>query len=343
MQRSADPAGYVDEATAALAGGNVFVSREVSGSSALADTLAEQIGDASIGVAVFSDNAALEASGPDIVAEIATQTGFDTIIVAVGDDLSAGSNVLERGEAMRIANESEDAGSVEAALVETVQGVIAASDSVPGPAPDAGVDGGAIVGVALAVAAVLAAGGVVFGVVRSRRRKAATNGSAPEGVRQQVQKLRSLAIEYGAVGAAGNETAMQVAWDVDKIAANTTELFDRLGRKGGDEAQLGIAEVEYGDTLRKVTAALDRDYLLDILKHPDLWDDPAERVLEVRTAVTAFSTELVENIKQVNARRGLHFQVSLDGLIGRRKELQEWDREFGRAAGDDAGPAARGG
>ena len=77
-----------------------------------------------------------------------------------------------------------------------------------------------------------------------------------------------------------------------------------------------------------------RDYLLDILNHPDLWDDPAERIQEVRTAVSAFSVEIVENIKQVNARRGLHFQVSLDGLIGRRKELQEWDREFGRASGD---------
>jgi len=60
----------------------------------------------------------------------------------------------------------------------------------------------------------------------------------------------------------------------------------------------------------------------------------------VRTALTSFSGELVENIKQVNARRGLHFQVSLDGLIGRRKELQEWDRAFERADGE-TGPLPR--
>jgi hypothetical protein len=36
-----------------------------------------------------------------------------------------------------------------------------------------------------------------------------------------------------------------------------------------------------------------------------------------------------------------HFQVSLDGLMGRRKELQEWDRAFERADGD-AGPAPLG-
>ncbi len=56
----------------------------------------------------FSDNAALEASGPEIVAELAAaHPDYDTIIVAVGDDLSAGSRVLEPGEAMQIANEAE--------------------------------------------------------------------------------------------------------------------------------------------------------------------------------------------------------------------------------------------
>jgi hypothetical protein len=79
---------------------------------------------------------------------------------------------------------------------------------------------------------------------------------------------------------------------------------------------------------------VDRQYLLDILKHPNLWDDPDERVSEVRDAVVAVSEQLVENIKQVNARRGLHFQVSLDGLIGRRKELQDWDRAFDQASDD---------
>ncbi|HKP08130.1 MAG TPA: hypothetical protein VJU58_12825, partial [Microbacterium sp.] len=105
--------GYIDDATSALESTNVYVSPEVSGSAALADALDQQISDASIGVAVFSDNAALEASGPDIVAELAQQTEYDTIIVAVGDDLSAGSRVLASGEAMRIANEAEgSAGSV---------------------------------------------------------------------------------------------------------------------------------------------------------------------------------------------------------------------------------------
>jgi hypothetical protein len=50
--------------------------------------------------------------------------------------------------------------------------------------------------------------------------------------------------------------------------------------------------------------------------------------------VRAISDELLTNIKQVNARRGLHFQVSLDSLIGARAELQDWEREFRRTSGD---------
>ena len=55
----------------------------------------------------------------------------------------------------------------------------------------------------------------------------------------------------------------------------------------------------------------------------------------MRDAVVGVSEQLVENIKQVNAQRALHFQVSLDTLIGRRKELRDWDREFDRATDDD--------
>ncbi|MCC2031770.1 hypothetical protein [Microbacterium allomyrinae] len=333
--------GYVDDAVDALAQSSVYVSPELSGATALHDQLTAQVGDASIGVAVFSDNAALEASGPEILSEIAAaHPDTATIIVAVGDDLLAGSRVLATNEAMQIANAAEASGAdVGDALTETIQGVIAAT---PADAPALGVDAGPFIGIALGVAALVAAGAVIFGVTRSRRRATRQAGAhpLPEPVRTHVRTLQALSAEYARAGGAGIAGAVEMAHDAGTIAANTTELFDRLDRKG-EEGQRAAAAVEYGETLRKLTGALDRDYLLDILTHPDLWDDPEERVREVRTAVSAFSTELVENIKQVNARRGLHFQVSLDGLIGRRKELQEWDRAFERADGD-TGPVPRG-
>ncbi|MET0735621.1 MAG: hypothetical protein ABWY55_08260 [Microbacterium sp.] len=343
MHQAASGQGYIDDASEALAEDNVYVSTEVSDSAALHDLIEQQVGDASIGVAVFSDNAALEASGPEIVTELAAaHPDCDTIIVAVGDDLSAGSRVLAPGEAMRIANTAESsAGSVDAALTETIQGVVAATGS-QGEQPqgmDAGAAVGIGVGIALTVGALVAAGGIAIGVVRSRRRAAATGRHPlPESVRPLVARLGALSGEYAAAGASGDPVPADLSREIATIAQNTTELFERLDRKG-DESQRETAAIEYGDTLRKLTAALDGEYLLDILRHPDLWDDPVDRVGEVRSAVSAFSAELVENIKQVNARRGLHFQVSLDGLIGRRKELQEWDREFDRAADGDAGPA----
>lgn len=323
-------AGYVDDAVDALAGSNVYVSSEVGGSTALADSLRQQVDGSSIAIAVFSDNASLEASGPDIVSQLADRTGFDTIIVAVGDDLSAGSRVLESGQAMQIANQAEgSADSLTTALMETVAGVQVAGDqnvAIP--------DGGdPLLGIVLAIAAVLTGVGITIGlIVGTRRRRDRPGRGVSDAVRRHVDRLQALSGEYAAVGARGNQVAAQTGAEIAAIAANVVELFTRLDKK--NDAQAGVAAAEYDDKLRKLTAALDRDYLLDILTHPNLWDDPDERVREVRGSVTAVSDELIENIKQVNARRGLHFQVSLDGLIGGRKELRDWEREFDNMAGD---------
>jgi hypothetical protein len=340
----ATAAGYVDDATDALADGSVYVSREVDGASELQNAIQQQIGDASVGVAVFSDNAALEASGPEIVTQLAAQTGYDTIIVAVGDDLSAGSRVLETGEAMRIANEAEGStDSLEAALTETVQSVVAASPPEPATDGAAGPDG-ALLGVGVAVAVVVAGVLTTIGVLRRRSRGGSRGASGgghgiPPAIRSNVQALTTMRGEYAAAGAAGVAGASEVAADIDAIAANVVHLFTRLDKKGAED-QRQLADVEYADKLGKLTAALDREYLLDILTNPHLWDDPKERAQEVLDAVEGVSEQLIENIKQVNARRAMHFQVSLDGLIGRRKELKDWDREFNRASDQGELPPA---
>lgn len=343
--RAAD-GGYVDDAVEALGSSSVFVSPEVNGHADLAARLESQVGDASIGVAVFSDNAALEAAGPDIVAELAARhPEFDTIIVAVGDDLSAGSHVLlPAGEAMRIANESEgSAGSLEAALTETVQTVIA---ELPADEPaTSGLSGAAIGGGIVAVVVVAAVVTTIVAVVRRRSRRARSQttgprspGELPAAVQAGLQTLRAVRDGYAAVAAKGVTAAAETVRDIDGLVENVPELFARLDRKGG-ESQRGLAEVEYGDKLAKLAAALDSDYLLDILTHPNLWDDPDERAREVREASAAVSAELIDNIRQVNARRALHFQVSLDSLMGGRKELRDWEREF-RAVDDGKGASA---
>ncbi|MEZ3161974.1 hypothetical protein AB1K54_15775 [Microbacterium sp. BWT-B31] len=337
MPHPFDAAGYVDDAVGALAHSNVYVSPEVGGSTQLAHALEQQVGDASIGVVVFSTNVELEASDAQILAELAESTPYETIVVAVGDDLFAGSRALPAGEAMRIANEAEQsAGSLDEALSQTVQQITAAT---AGAGDGGGGDGGLAIGLGVGVAVIVALAAATLTTVLALRRRTRQR-PLPDPVRSSIARLRALVGEYSGAAARGTQQAGEFAGEISGIVTNTTELFVRLGRRG-DEAQRAMAAVEYGDTLRKLAAALDRDYLLDILTHPNLWDDPAERVREVRDSVTAVQTEIVDNIRQVNARRGLLFQVSLDGMIGRRKELREWEREFDRAADDD--PVARDG
>ncbi|ANJ25487.1 hypothetical protein [Agromyces aureus] len=335
-----DGGGYIDDATDALQSGSVYVSPEVADASALQSQLTAQVGDSSIGIAVFSENAALEASGSEIVSQLAEATTYDTIIVAVGDDLSAGSRVLDTGEAMQIANEAQSGGSLDQTLTTTVQNVQEAEPAASGGT--AGGAGGIVLPLAITIAVLAAGAAAVFGVIRSRRRGAlgARDTRLPDAIRRHVATLRSLSIAYAQVGAAGNQVAAQTATDISGIATNVEELFTRLDQRSGAD-QRGLAAIELDATLRRLTGALDRDYLLDILTHPQLWDDPDERVREVRNAVSAVSEELVQNIKQVNARRGLHFQVSLDGLMGKRSELQQWERAFEQAADEgDAPPAS---
>ena len=163
----------------------------------------------------------------------------------------------------------------------------------------------------------------------------------PEPVRTQVQTLQALSAEYARAGAAGIAQAGEAPRRIGLIADNMTELFERLDGKGAED-QRRLAEIEYGDKL----AQADRRARPRLpARHPDpsrpVGRPGRARQRGARRASSAFSEQLVENIKQVNARRGLHFQVSLDTLIGRRKELRDWDREFERADGDDRPGAAR--
>ena len=92
-------------------------------------------------------------------------------------------------------------------------------------------------------------------------------------------------------------------------------------------------EIEYEETLGYLAGALDRDYLLDILANPRLWEHPESLIRKVQEAVAAVDDQIVGNIRQVNAKRGLVFQVRLDNLRGARGAMDDWQRDFNRASG----------
>lgn len=327
--------GWLDEAAEGLEQSSVYVADDVSGAIALQEALVEVVpADVSIAVVVLPKDAVLESQySTYLLDELFDGSGYDTLIIAVGADLQADSHAIDDDEAMRIANQSErdSGGDVQAALTETVQQISVKAplpENPPGeqaqqPALDA-----MLVPVIVGVVALAAAGTAITAVIRRRRR--AHNDVLPATVRARLTRLRTLAPLYTARGAAGDRIAAQAAADIGTLIDNVEQLFSRVDAMG-DTGQRAIAEAEYADKLGRLVAALEGDYLLDLLTNPRLWEEPDERIREVIDALDAVSAQLLDNIKQVNNRKGLHFQVALDSLV-ERKELRDWEREFTRSS-----------
>ena len=321
---------WIDDAIEGIQSTNVYVDHDVSGWQSLQEELSGNVPSDMV-VVVLPGQAGRDTPYSTYVIEKLTDAASQpTVIVAVGDDLMAESSIVD--DAVAIANQNEGA-DLTASLLETVQEI---SAEVPaGGSPGTG-SGGAdflmpvIIGGVVLVAAV----GTTVGLIARRRRKPAASREnadpVPPGIRLRVNRLRELSPSYAAVP--GNAIAAETATNIDTLASHVEQLFIRLDAKAGEDQSV-IAEAEYSDKLARLVAALDRDYLLDLLTRPDLWDAPDERVDEVREALSAVTTQIVDNIKQVNARKGLLFQVSLDSLIG-RSELRDWERQFKKSSGE---------
>lgn len=196
--------------------------------------------------------------------------------------------------------------------------------------------------------AVLSAGAVGSAAIWYFRRRArarpakAKRGSdpVPPRIRYLLGKLGEVRTMYVAHAASGTEVAGALVRQIDTLSADTGELFGRLAAKA-DKEQRARAEFEYEEKLGKLVGALDRGYLLDVIANPRLWDDPDQRIRNVQAALNAVDAQLVDNVRQVNAHRGIVFTVAIDGLIGPRKAMDDWQREFDRAAGNGEVPPNR--
>ena len=331
---AASGSGWIDDAIAGLDAGNVYVAPGVSGASGLTDALSGVVpADGSIAVVVLPKDAGLDSPYSTYILEkITGAADQQTVVLAIGNDLMADS-AIDGQEAMRIANENETAagGNTQTALVETVQQIVEETPTSPGGGAGGGADW--LLPVVIGGAVLLAAGGTAIGLLTRRRRApqaVAAVDPVPAGIRLRVNRLRELRADYANLP--DNPVAAETATRIDALASHVEQLFVRLDAKAGEDQSV-LAEAEYSDKLARLVAALEPDYLLDLLTRPDLWDTPDERVGEVRDALTAVTTQIVDNIKQVNARKGLLFQVSLDSLIG-RSELRDWERQFKESAGE---------
>lgn len=181
-----------------------------------------------------------------------------------------------------------------------------------------------------------AAGGAVWYLRRHARIKRTTPKRVadplPPRIRALIVKLTELRELYAARARAGDQVAVAVIAQIDSLNSNVAALFERLTTKA-DKLQRDLAEGEYEDKLRKLSAALDRGYLLDVLANPRFWEEPEQRIRDVQRAVDEVDAQVIENIKQLNARRGLVFQVAIDGLLP-DKAMENWQRDFDQASGE---------
>lgn len=187
--------------------------------------------------------------------------------------------------------------------------------------------------------ATLAGGTAIGGTIWYLRRRARIKRTTPRRevdpvpsrIRALIVKLTDLRGAYVARAVTGDHVAAAVIGQTDSLTSKVTALFERLTAKA-DKAQRELAEGEYEDKLSKLAAALDLGYLLDVLANPRFWEQPEQRIRDVQRAIEAVDAQILDNIRQVNARRGLVFQVAIDGLIP-SKAMENWQRDFDEASG----------
>jgi hypothetical protein len=301
----------VSAAVKALTFSDVFVDGEATLSHQ--SQIESAFRDDHIAVAVLPDGANSTLSANQLADQIKTGTvgKYDTVIV-----------VIDSGQDTYGVASSHDASAITSALYgankpDGGEAIMAASNTIASighPVPrGAGDDNGTnlvVVGGGVLGLAVLGAA-VVFLFRKFAGRSPADNvfERLPAKLHQQVATLKELTARHEALPSGG------LGYQLGQILENSTELFERLEKKGTQQ-QARVAAVEYTDTLAKLNRALGSDYYLDILAKPALWEDPDRRLKEVRDAIGATQQQLIKNIRQVNASQDLEFQVALESLVG---------------------------
>ncbi len=158
----------LDEALQALDSGNVYVSATVQATSANPVNeakLEKELSGSDIAVVILPDSAMSEIDSiPAFINQIAANTNYQTILVAVGSDLDAKSNTLNQpGLASTLANQAEQQhpGDLTAATEQFVASVQANTPAPATPVDDSiGINGITGIGLGLVGLVVLVSGGV---------------------------------------------------------------------------------------------------------------------------------------------------------------------------------------
>ena len=319
---------YQDEAVAALQSEQLYVDSSVSLSDRGAVTSALEGSD--VGVAVLPSLAVDSLTPQSFAREILNATPYDTLVVILegnNQPLSVVYKSAPSEESAKAVYEilTENGNNIDQALVPIIEHLKDGDNagSAVGSEDSSSTNVVIILLVSLLFCVLLV--GITYTVLKAVKGNGtgsirAKHDTVPNKIAETVpaklhpliKQLTELSQQHDRLPEKGLGT------DLRTIVRNMQELFTRLSKKGTN-GQRGIAEVEYIDKLTKLNEALGENYYMDIVNKPSLWDKADTRLDSVAEAVHAVQSQLIENIKQVNASEDLKFQVNLISLVGASK------------------------
>ncbi len=304
---------YLDEATQGLQSGPLYVSVQVNALGAEQQQLLRtQLAGADIAVVVLPGQAATEITDvPQFVSELAARTGYDTVLVAIGGDLTAGSRSLPAGKAEELANAAEGR-----ALYDGISGFVRQASSatkvtVPQPPPDApgglplGLIGG--IGVALIVAAAVV---VTLRRKWGERQPKPNLGYTPDQITRLLVEIRHRSQQI---------SDQRVTGLLDEAERHVRELFQRAPKRIPDQLQQITAR--YKVTLETVRNVAER--FEDIEDHPRYFRDAETLLQDGRRAIEQYCDGVVQNIQEIEEGSLTEFRVDtkiLQATAPRRTE-----------------------
>lgn len=241
---------YLDETLQALDDGNVYVSATVQATSTNPvdeAKLEKALGDSDIAVVILPDTALSEIDSiPSFINQIAANTNFHTILVAVGDDMDAKSSMLDKpGLASALANQAEQQhpGDLTAATEEFIAAVEthAPMNDAPG---DSSIGIAGIGGIVIGVAVLLAGGAVGWKAYRKRTKLA--------GVERHIAAIRRLADSVEDRTTKKNLQA--VSYELDKLVRLALRIDDAEQR----DTSIDTVKVRYDLALRQLVSITTR-------------------------------------------------------------------------------------
>lgn len=305
MQGAAHAASYLDEAVQALQSSNVYVSVQVSSlDPSVKARLESQATTADVAIAVLPSAAQSEAGGnpSQFIAQVAKSTGHDTVVIAFGDDLEAGSRQLTPGLADQLADRAEaNNDSVGDALLEFVSEVQTARTAPSPENTSSDGPGFSLILPVLILMLVVAVLGLLLFVrtVRSRPAPVQPTTWTPDQVQDLLSEIRQKS--------SGIRDPRLVA-KLQEGERHTLQLFTRLQQ--ASSGQIHEITARYVGLLKVVRNTLVQ--YQDIQDNPEYYEPATAELLSFgHQAVDQYTSGALRNVSEVARGSLTDFRVNV--------------------------------